>query len=286
MIGVTGASGRLGRLVIAELLQRVPASEIVALARTPDKIADLAAQGVTVRRADYDDPSTLDAALAGVERLLLISGSEVGRRIAQHRNVVEAAVRAGVRFVAYTSILHADRTPLRALAEEHLATEEALRASGLAWTFLRNSWYTENYEDRARAAAATGELVGATGDARISSATRADYAAAAAVVLATDGHAGRIYELAGDEAWTMPDLAAVIGEVTGRPVIYRNLSPEEYKAYLVQQGTPPAVAEVLAALEAGIAQDALFDDSHQLSQLIGRPTTPLREAVRSWFASP
>ncbi|MCX2728059.1 SDR family oxidoreductase [Thermomicrobium sp. 4228-Ro] len=285
MIGVTGASGRLGRLVITELLQRLPTDQIVALARTPDKIADLAVRGVTVRRAEYDDPATLAPALAGVERLLLVSGSEVGRRIVQHRNVIEAAVRTGVRFIAYTSILHADRTPLRALAEEHVATEEALRASGLAWTFLRHSWYTENYEDRVRAAAATGELVGATGEARISSATRADYAAAAAVVLTTEGHAGRIYELAGDEAWTMNDLARIVGEVTGRPVTYRNLTPEDYKAYLVQQGTPPAVAEVLAVLEAGIAQDALFDDSHQLSQLIGRPTTPLREAVRSWFAT-
>ncbi|MCX7622741.1 MAG: SDR family oxidoreductase [Thermomicrobium sp.] len=285
MIGVTGASGRLGRLVVAELLERVPASRIVALARTPDKIADLADRGVVVRRADYNDLATLDPALAGVERLLLVSGSEVGRRIAQHRNVIEAAVRAGVRFVAYTSILHADRTPLRALAEEHLATEEALRASGLAWTFLRNSWYTENYEDRARAAAATGELVGATGDARIASATRADYAAAAAVVLTTDGHAGRIYELAGDEAWTMRDLARIVSEVTGRPVTWRNLSPAEYEASLVRQGTPPPVAQILAAIEAGIAQDALFDESHQLSRLIGRPTTPLREVVRAWFVT-
>ncbi len=285
MIGVTGASGRLGRLVIEELCARVPAERIVALARTPEKASDLVARGVTVRRADYDDSGSLETALEGIERLLLISGSEVGRRIAQHRNVIEAARRCGVRLVAYTSILHAERTPLRLLAEEHLATEEALRASGLEWVILRNGWYTENYEDRARAAAAEGELVGAAGDARIASATRADYAAAAAVVMSTDGHAGRVYELAGDDAWTMTDLARVIADVSGRPVRYRNLSPDAYRAFLVERGTPPVVADILATLEAGIAREALFDDSRQLSRLIGRPTTPLAAVVRGWFAA-
>lgn len=283
MIGVTGATGRLGRLVIAELLERVPAGRIAALARNLEKARDLAVRGITVRHADYDDPATLDSALAGIERLLLISGSEVGRRIVQHRNVIEAAQRAGVRVLVYTSLLHADRSPLRALAEEHLATEEMLRTSALQWVILRNSWYTENYEERARAAATTGELVGAAGHARIASATRADYAAAAAVVLTGEGHAGQIYELAGDEAWTMADLARLIAEVSGRPVIYRDLSPDMYVAYLVERGTPRPIAEVLTLLEAGIAQDALFDDSHQLSQLIGRPTTPLREVVYHWL---
>lgn len=283
MIGVTGASGRLGRLVIGELLRRVPADRVVALARSPEKVSDLAQHGVLVRRADYDDPATLDAALAGIERLLLISGSEIGRRIAQHRHVIQAAVRAGVQLVAYTSLLHADRSPLRALAEEHLATEEALRSSGLAWVILRNSWYTENYEDRVRAAAATGELLGATGRARVASAVRADYAAAAAQVLTGAGHAGQVYELAGDEAWTMQDLANTIAEVLGRPVLYRDLSPQAYADALVAQGTPRPLAEILAALEAGIAQDALFDDGHQLSRLIGRPTVPLREVVRGWL---
>ncbi|MCS7294076.1 MAG: SDR family oxidoreductase [Dehalococcoidia bacterium] len=283
MIGVTGASGRLGRLVIGELLRRVPADRVVALARSPEKVSDLAQHGVLVRRADYDDPATLDAALAGIERLLLISGSEIGRRIAQHRHVIQAAVRAGVQLVAYTSLLHADRSPLRALAEEHLATEEALRSSGLAWVILRNSWYTENYEDRVRAAAATGELLGATGRARIASAVRADYAAAAAQVLTGAGHAGQVYELAGDEAWTMQDLANTIAEVLGRPVLYRDRSPQAYADALVAQGTPRPLAEILAALEAGIAQDALFDDGHQLSRLIGRPTVPLRAVVRGWL---
>ncbi|MCS7051893.1 MAG: NAD(P)H-binding protein [Thermomicrobium sp.] len=215
--------------------------------------------------------------------MLLISGSEIGRRIAQHRHVIQAAVRAGVQLVAYTSLLHADRSPLRALAEEHLATEEALRSSGLAWVILRNSWYTENYEDRVRAAAATGELLGATGRARVASAVRADSAAAAAQVLTGAGHAGQVYELAGDEAWTMQDLANTITEVLGRPVLYRDLSPQAYADALVAQGTPRPLAEILAALEAGIAQDALFDDGHQLSRLIGRPTVPLRAVVRGWL---
>lgn len=285
MLGVTAASGRLGRLVVAELLQRVPPERIVALVRDPSKVADLAARGIAVRRADYDDPASLAAALPGIERLLLISGSEVGRRVQQHRNVIEAAARAGVQLVAYTSLLHADRSPLRFLAEEHSATERALQESGLAWVILRNSWYTENFEDRVRGAVAAGELVGASGQGRIASATRADYAAAAAVVLTTDGHLGRIYELAGDEAWTMADLARVIGEVVGRPIPYRNLEPAAYARFLVERGTPQPVAELLASMEEAFAQDALFDDSRTLGRLIGRPTTPLRAVVRGWLVT-
>ena len=283
MIGITAATGRLGRLVIAELLQRVPSDRLVALTRDLDKARDLAAQGITVRRADYDDPATLDVALRGIQRLLLISGTEVGRRVRQHQNVIVAAVRTGVRLLAYTSLLHADRSPLRFLADEHLATEHALQESGLSWVILRHGWYTENFEERVRHAAATGELVSATGAARLSPATRADYAVAAAVVLTGDGHAGHIDELAGDEAWTMADLAQAISEAIGRPIASRHVTPAEYRAFLLREGTPEPIADVLLTIETSIAQEALFDDSRTLSRLIGRPTTPLRTVVRTWL---
>jgi len=283
MIGITAATGRLGRLVIAELLQRVPSDQLVALTRDLDKARDLAAQGITVRRADYDDPATLDVALRGIQRLLLISGTEVGRRVRQHQNVIAAAVRTGVRLLAYTSLLHADRSPLRFLADEHLATEHALQESGLSWVILRHGWYTENFEERVRHAAATGELVSATGAARLSPATRADYAVAAAVVLTGDGHAGHIYELAGDEAWTMADLAQAISEAIGRPIASHHVSSAEYRAFLLREGTPEPIADVLLTIETSIAQEALFDDSRTLSRLIGRPTTPLRTVVRTWL---
>jgi len=283
MIGITAATGRLGRLVIAELLQRVPSDQLVALTRDLDKARDLAAQGITVRRADYDDPATLDVALRGIQRLLLISGTEVGRRVRQHQNVIAAAVRTGVRLLAYTSLLHADRSPLRFLADEHLATEHALQESGLSWVILRHGWYTENFEERVRHAAATGELVSATGAARLSPATRADYAVAAAVVLTGDGHAGHIDELAGDEAWTMADLAQAISEAIGRPIASRHVSSAEYRAFLLREGTPEPIADVLLTIETSIAQEALFDDSRTLSRLIGRPTTPLRTVVRTWL---
>ena len=283
MIGITAATGRLGRLVTAELLQRVPSDQLVALTRDLDKARDLAAQGITVRRADYDDPATLDVALRGIQRLLLISGTEVGRRVRQHQNVIVAAVRTGVRLLAYTSLLHADTSPLRFLADEHLATEHALQESGLSWVILRHGWYTENFEERVRHAAATGELVSATGAARLSPATRADYAVAAAVVLTGDGHAGHIDELAGDEAWTMADLAQAISEAIGRPIASRHVSSAEYRAFLLREGTPEPIADVLLTIETSIAQEALFDDSRTLSRLIGRPTTPLRTVVGTWL---
>lgn len=278
MIAVTGASGQLGRLVMEGLLARVPAENIVAAVRNPSKVADLAARGVVVRTADYAKPETLDAAFAGVDRLLLISSSEVGGRVPQHRNVIEAARRAGVGLVAYTSILHADATPL-GLGAEHRETEALLRASGLPHVLLRNGWYTENYLASLPAALQHGAFAGSAGDGRIASAARADYAAAAVAVLTGEGHAGKVYELAGDTAYTLAELAAEVSRQTGRQIDYTNLPQAEYRAMLVTVGLPEPIADLLADSDTGAARDGLFDDSRQLSALIGRPTTPLSALV-------
>ncbi len=274
-IAVTGATGHLGRLVVARLAERVPASEIVALVRTPARAADL---GVAAREADYDRPETLGPALAGVETLLLISGSVPGKRVAQHRHVIEAARRAGVGRVVYTSALHADRSPLD-IAPDHRAAEADLTASGVPYTILRHGWYTENYTGSIPGALAGGALLGSADGARIASATRADYAEADAVVLTTPGHEGRTYELAGDEAWTLPHLAAELSRQTGREIPYRDLPPEEYARVLVSVGLPERLAHAIAGWDVAAAQGALFDDSRTLSRLVGRPTTPLSTAV-------
>ncbi|HEV2784079.1 MAG TPA: SDR family oxidoreductase [Actinophytocola sp.] len=278
MIVVTGASGQLGRLVIEGLLERVPAERIVAAVRSPEKVAELADRGVQVRRADYDEPDTLPAALAGAERLLLISGDTPGQRLAQHRAVIDAAVTAGVGAIVYTSVLHADTSPL-IVAPDHKATEDSIVAAGLPYTFLRNGWYTENYEQAARTAAETGVVIGSAGDGRVASATRADYAAAAVAVLTTDGHAGRIYELSGDKAWSYTELAAEIGRIAAREVGYRNLTPDEHRAALIDAGLPEAAADVYVSFDRDIAAGALGDTPGQLSSLIGRPTTPLAETL-------
>ncbi|MDR3045983.1 MAG: SDR family oxidoreductase [Desulfovibrio sp.] len=280
MIAVTGASGQLGRLVMEGLLARVPAENIVAAVRNPSKVADLSARGVTVRVADYARPETLDAAFAGVDRLLLISSSEVGVRVPQHRNVIEAAKRAGVGLVVYTSILHADTTPL-GLGAEHRETEALLRASGLPHVLLRNGWYTENYLASLPAALQHGAFMGSAGDGRIASAARADYAAAAVAVLTGEGQAGKVYELAGDTSYILAELAAEVSRRTGRQIGYTNLPQAEYRAMLVNVGLPEPIADLLADSDAGAARGGLFDDGHQLSTLIGRPTTPLAVLVET-----
>ena len=278
-IAVTGATGQLGRLVI-QSLPNASGEKIVALVRSPEKAADL---GVETRAFDYARPDTLAPALSGIETLLLISSSEVGQREAQHRNVIEAAQGTGLKRIVYTSILHADRTPI-SLGEEHRATEVALASSGLLVTILRNGWYAENYTASIPAALANGAFVGSAGEGRISLATRADYAEAAAVVLTAEGHEGQLYELAGDEAVTLTDLAAEISRQTGRDIPYRDLPQAEYAAILTQAGLPDSVAEALAAWDVDASNGALFDDGRQLSKLIGRPTTPLAEAVRAAIA--
>ncbi len=275
IIAVTGATGQLGQLVIADLKGRISDSQIVALARNPAKAASL---GVAVREADYGRPDTLNIALAGVDRLLLISSSEVGQRILQHRNVIEAAKDVGVKHLVYTSLLHADTTPM-SLAEEHLATEALIVSSGIPYTILRNGWYSENYAQAATGALAAGSLIGSAGDGKISAASRKDFAEAAAVVLTTPGHDGRIYELAGDEAFSLPDLAREISKQEGRDIPYRDLPEAEYATALQSAGVPEPFAAVLAGADVAISKGALFNDSRQLSELIGHPTTPISRIV-------
>jgi NAD(P)H dehydrogenase (quinone) len=275
-IAITGATGQLGQLVVASLKTKVPASQIVALVRNPAKAASL---GVAARTFDYSKPETLAPALAGVQTLLLISSNEVGQRAAQHRNVIDAAKKAGVQRIVYTSLLHADTSAITALAGEHNDTEAALKASGLTYTILRNGWYTENYTASVPGAVAGGAFLGAAGDAKISSAARADYAEAAAVVLAGAGHENKIYELSGDQAYTLSDLAAEISRQTGKNIHYKNLTEAEYAAALKGFGLPAPAAAAYANFDAGAAQGALFDDGHILSKLIGRPTTPLATLV-------
>ena len=275
-VAITGATGQLGRLTIAKLKTLLPAGQIVALARSPEK-ADL---GVEARTFDYDRPETLAPALAGVERLLLISSSEVGKRAPQHRAVIEAAKAAGVGEIVYTSLLHADRSPL-SLAAEHVETEAALAESGIPHTILRNGWYAENYTGSIPTALQHGALIGAAGAGRVSGAARADYAEAAARVLAEGGHAGQTYELAADDAWTLADLAAEVSRQSGRDIPYVDLPEAEYAAALVKAGLPEGLAAAIAGWDAGAAQGALFDDGRALSRLIGRPTTPLADVVRA-----
>ncbi|PUV36007.1 SDR family NAD(P)-dependent oxidoreductase [Cronobacter sakazakii] len=278
MIAITGATGQLGQRVIDTLLNTVAAQEIVAIVRNPAKAAALSARGVQVRAADYNDAAALTAALAGVEKLLLISSSEVGQRATQHRNVIDAAKTAGVKLIAYTSLLHADRSPL-GLAEEHVATEKMLADAGIPYVLLRNGWYTENYLASVLPALEHGVFIGSAGDGKIASASRQDYAEAAAKVLTLDNQAGRVYELAGDHAWTLRDLSALLSKETGKTVAYQNLSEADFAAALTGAGLPEGFAKLLADSDIGASKGGLFDDSHQLSALIGRPTTSLEASL-------
>ncbi|GKW13007.1 NAD(P)-dependent oxidoreductase [Pectobacterium carotovorum subsp. carotovorum] len=280
MIAITGASGQLGRLVIAQLLEKVPASDIVALVRDVNKVADLSALGVQVKAADYNQPEALASALQGVDKVLLISSSEVGQRAAQHRNVIEAAAKAGVKLLAYTSLLHADKSPL-ALAEEHRQTEALLKDSGLPYVLLRNGWYTENYAASIPAALEHGVFIGSAGEGKITSATREDFAAAAVAVLTKEGQAGKVYELAGDEPYTLAELAAEISKQSGKSIGYQNLSEAEFTAALVSAGLPDVFAQIIADSDVGASKGGLFDGGKQLSQLIGRSTTPLSAVVKA-----
>ena len=272
-IAVTGATGHLGGAIVSLLADG--GQRVVALARTPEKAAGL---GVPTRAADYDRPETLGPALAGVDTLVLVSGNEVGSRLRQHRAVIDAAKAAGVTRIVYTSLLRADTSPL-SLAPEHAGTEAAIRASGLAHTILRDGWYFENYANSIAGALASGVLVGAAGDGRISAAPRADYAAAAAAVATGEGHVGKTYELAGDAAFTLADLAGELSRQTGREIAYRNLSEADYVAALTGHGLPEAVAKVYAGFDTATAAGALFDEGRALSRLIGRPTGALSASV-------
>jgi NAD(P)H dehydrogenase (quinone) len=281
---VTGASGHLGRLAVRELLARaVPASDVVALVRTLGKAADLAERGVQVRTADYSRPETLGAALAGVDRLLLVSSSVPGQRAAHHGNVIQAARTAGTARIAYTSILGADHTT-NPLAGEHQDSERALRAAGVPFTLLRNGWYTENYTDQMAQYVGAGEIVGAAGHGRISAASRQDYAAAAVTALLADEGGNRTYELGGP-AFDLPGLAQVITEVTGTKVTYRDLPAQEYVSWLQRAGLDEATARFVAALDVSIARGDLETSSRDLEQLLGRPAMTLAEVAAAAHAA-
>ncbi|WP_028656282.1 NmrA family NAD(P)-binding protein [Nocardioides sp. J54] len=276
---VTGATGHLGRLVVESLLARgVPADQVVAVGRDEERLAALADLGVTARRADYDDPAAVAAAVEGAEKVLLVSGSEVGQRAAQHLNVIDAAVAAGVQLLAYTSIPHADTSRL-VLAAEHRATEEAIAASGLPHTFLRNSWYLENYTGQLATYLEHGTVLGSAGDGKVSAATRADFAEAAAAALLLD-EPKEVYELGG-AAFTLTDLAATVTEVTGTPVIYTDVPAEELTKVLVGAGLPEQYAAVIADGDLGLARGELHVDTADLEGLLGRPATSLADAIRA-----
>jgi len=273
-IVVTGATGHLGRLTIQSLLAKgVPASEIVGLGRQVDKIADL---GVTAKKVSYEDPEALRAAFEGADKVLFISGSEPGNRLAQHRNVVDAAKAANVGLVVYTSAPKADTTDMK-LAAEHLTTEQWIKDSGLPYVFLRNNWYVENYS--VEQALAHG-LFGAAGDGKISGSPRADYAEAAAAVLAGDGHEGKVYELGG-EAFTLSELAAEIARQSGKPVTYTDLGEEKFREMLVGVGLPESFAAILADVDRAASKGALFVPRDDLESLLGRPATPLSESIKA-----
>ncbi len=280
MIVVTGATGQLGHLVIKALLKKVPASSIVAAVRNVEKARDIAALGVQVRHADYSQPASWVTALKGADKVLLISSSEIGQRAIQHRAVIDAAKKAGVKLLAYTSVLRADTSPL-GLAAEHKETEAYIRASGVPFVLLRHGWYTENYTAGIPGALAHGAVYGCAGNGRIASATRADYAEADAAVLTADNQAGKVYELAGDTAYTLAELAAEISRQSGKNIGYVNLPEVEYKNVLVKVGLPEVVADLLSDSDTGASKGGLFDDGHQLSKLIGRPTTPLATVVKA-----
>ena len=281
MITVTGANGHLGRLVIASLLKRVPANQIVAAVRTPSKAADLSALGVQVREADYGKPATLAKAFEGTTNLLFISspGYDNDVRIAEHKAVVDAAKAAGVQLVAYTSALRADTSAL-IVTHGHLVTEQYLAASGIPWVFLRHPSYVENYTGSLAAALEHGVIAGAAGNGRNSAVLRADLAEAAAVVLTTPGQAGKIYELGADVPFTMAEFAAEVSKQSGKKVTYNSLPQKDYQAMLEGFGLPAKLALLLADSDAKNATDEeLYTPSHDLSVLIGRPTTPLAAAV-------
>ena len=281
---VTAASGQLGRLVVDALLQRgVPASDIVAGVRTPSKADDLAARGVGVVELDYVRPETLARAFAGVDRVLLISGTDADR-VSGHRNVIAAARDAGVERLVYTSAPRVDEIDY-ALGADHKATEEAIAASGLSATVLRHNWYTENYLDAVTRAAETGEIVAAVGGARVASASRRDYAEAAALALTTDELAGRTLEVGGDVAWTYDELAEAATEVLGRPVTYTPVTIAQLTAGLEAAGLDAGTAAFVAGIDDAIARGALSQTDGTLSRLLGRPTTPVVEGLREGLAA-
>ena len=278
MIAVTGASGNLGSLVLDALLERVPPTRLVAIARSPEKAGRFASRGVLVRRGDYTVPETLASALAGVTRLLLVSGTDLGSRVEQHRAVIDAAKKAKVGLIAYTSVLRADASTLP-IADEHRRTEALLRAAGLPYVLLRNGWYIENYTERLAMPLQFGAFLGAARDGRIAAASRADYAAAAAAVLTPEGHEGKVYELAGDRAFTMAELAEAVSHWAGRTLPYKDLPVDEYRRALAGAGVPEMFLDLLVGTDVAIARGDLDGSSRDLHALIGRGAETLQDVL-------
>ena len=279
-IAITGATGQLGNLIIEQLLQLTAAQNIVALVRNVDKAKHFKTQGIELREFDYDRPETLVPALSGIDKLLLISANEIGRRTPQHQAVINAAKIAGVLYLAYTSLLRADTSPL-GLAQEHRETEKLIQDSGITYTFLRNNWYSENYLAGVAHAIEIGTLFGAAQDGRISSASRIDYAEAAAKVLTSTGHDIKTYELAGSESFTKADLAQFISQAAHKPVIYQNLSADDLRQGLIQASLPTHLIDVIVDADVQTAKGAMYSDSKDLEQLIGRKTTNIQDAIKA-----
>lgn len=274
-IAVTGATGHLGRLIINNLRERIPSDNLIALTRSVEKAKDM---NLEVREFDYEKLATLKPALTGVDTLLLISASEIGKRVAQHKNIMEAVKQSSIKWIIYTSLLHADTSSI-GLAAEHLETEKMIRDSGIPFTFLRNGWYTENYTGTVPGAIRGGAFIGSAGSGKISAAARSDYADAAVAVIIGKEHQNKIYELAGDHFFTLSDLAAEISRQTGKDIPYKNLSEEDYTKILIGFGVPEGMAKAIAGWDISASNNALFDNSRQLSKLTGKPTTPLSVSV-------
>lgn len=271
--GITGATGQLGQLVVAHLTKKVSAHTLVALVRTPEKATSL---GIEARAFDYNNPSA--SALQGIDKLLLISGNEMGSRKQQHASIIQAAKEAGVKWIVYTSLLQADTSSI-SLAEDHLDTEEVLKASGIPYTILRNGWYNENYENSIAGGITAGVIAGSAGEGKISSAARTDFAEAAAVVLTSHGHQGKVYELAGDDAYTLAELAAELSKQSGKTISYSDMPEAAYAEVLKSIGVPEGFAPVLASWDTGIAKNNLYNSGKQLHALIGRPTTTIAATI-------
>lgn len=274
-IGITGATGQLGTLVVEQLKKRGFGDNLVALVRSTEKAKAL---GIEAREFDYNNSESLDKALIGIDRLVFISANEIGQRARQHKNVIDAAKKSNVNWIAYTSLLRADSSTLN-LAGEHLATEQELKTSDVNHTILRNGWYSENYTASVPSAIENGAFIGSAGDGKISSAARLDYAEALAIVITNEEHKGKVFELAGDESYTLTELASEISNQTGKNIPYNNLPEEAYAGILLQVGLPEGLAKGLASWDVSASRGDLFDDNHQLSSLLGRPTTPLTKSI-------
>ncbi|MEU1122934.1 SDR family oxidoreductase [Streptomyces sp. NPDC005899] len=283
-IVVTGATGELGRLVVERLLATVPAGEVVAVVRDEGRAAALAARGVRLRVADYDRPETLAHAFGAGDRVLLISGNEVGRRVPQHTAVIGAARAAGVAQLAYTGVLGGPDADFR-LAAEHKVTERLILDSGLPYTFLRNGWYTENYTANLAPVLRHGTVVANAGDGRVASATRADYAAAAAAVLTGEGHLAATYELSGDVAWSLAEYADAVAAASGKEITYSDVPAATHQEILVRAGLPEDFAAILVDVDEAVRRGLLAGTTGDLARLIGRPTTPMAETVAAAVAA-